>query len=105
MKIYVKSNLNFRIKNIKFFQILKSEEIELSEEQFESRMNKVCKNFEDWKSKEIFLIRKGLHNDKILQNFNPDKISFDKEKLYLYWNHLDKPLELEFGENLLFMEI
>ena len=99
-----KIKFKFPNKEHKILQISESEEIELSDEQFESRMNKVCKNFEDYKSKEIFLIRKGLHNDKILQNFSPDKISFDKEKLYLYWNHLDRPLELEFGENLLFLE-
>ena len=100
-----KIKFKFPNKEHKILQISESEEIELSDEQFESRMNKVCKNFENYKSKEIFLIRKGLHNDKILQNFNPDKISFDKEKLYLHWNHLDKPLELEFGENLLFLEV
>lgn len=100
-----KIKLKFPSKEIKILQISEFEEIELSDEQFEIEMNKVCKNFEDWKSKEIFLIRKGLHNDKILQNFSPDKISFDKEKLYLHWNRLDKPMELEFGENLLFMEI
>ena len=64
-----KIKFKFPNKEHKILQISESEEIELSDEQFESRMNKVCKNFEDYKSKEIFLIRKGLHNDKILRRY------------------------------------
>ena len=95
----------FKFSNeIKIFQDSNLNEKVLSDEQFEIEMNKVCRTFEDGKAKEIFLIRKGFHDNRILQNFCPDKISFDKERIYFHWNHLDRPLELKFGENLLFLE-